>query len=458
MPSVVQLGIFYPYCTSLELGMAKTVTEAKLTTRSARAGLPEGVHYRSVDPDVHLSYRKGRRGGTWGVRLYLGSGLYRRERIATADDVIEEGNLTFDAAVKEARRLVTAWRREEAAKAAGPIPTVRRAVEKYIEVRDQRESRHQGREVRSSAAHKLVLHVLNDDELADTELHKLTDTALANWRSKLSGAHSSCQRITNDFKAALNKSAPKNNDEIKRVIKNGLAAPDNEDGEPDEGEVDIESKLITDAQRGLLLKALRDAGDEDVYRLCLVLAATGARFAQARLLKVKDVQIDNERIIMPSSRKGHTGKKRRDPVAIPVGSDVIEALRPIVVGRKRTDPLFERWRHIQVGPMEWKRDSRGPWKYAAELSRPIRAACTTVGLPDTVSSYSFRHSSIVRQLTEKFPVRLVAELHDTSIQMIERHYTVGMAQALEDMVRKAIVPMVVEDRGDNVVPMEAHRG
>ena len=54
-------------------------------------------------------------------------------------------------------------------------------------------------------------------------------------------------------------------------------------------------------------------------------------------------------------------------------------------------------------------------------------------------------------------MRLVAQLHDTSIKMIESNYTRFMADLLEDVARKAIVAMVVEDRGDNVVPMDAHR-
>jgi len=37
--------------------------------------------------------------------------------------------------------------------------------------------------------------------------------------------------------------------------------------------------------------------------------------------------------------------------------------------------------------------------------------------------------------------------------MIERNYTRFMAHALEDIARKAIMPLVEKDRGDNVVTM-----
>ena len=128
---------------------------------------------------------------------------------------------------------------------------------------------------------------------------------------------------------------------------------------------------------------------------------------------------------------------------------------PAIKGRAADEPLLERWRHVQTAPAEWKRDTRGAWQSASEMARPIRAAADAAELPASASSYSFRHSSIVRALREGLPVRLVAQLHDTSIQMIERNYTRFMAHALEDMARKAIMPMVEPDRGDNVVPIGA---
>ena len=124
---------------------------------------------------------------------------------------------------------------------------------------------------------------------------------------------------------------------------------------------------------------------------------------------------------------------------------------PAIKGRKADELLLERWRHVQIGPAEWKRDRRGGWQSASEMARPIRAAALGAGLPASASSYSFRHSSIVRGLREGLPVRLVAQIHDTSIQMIERNYTRFMAHALEDMARKAIMPMIEPDRGENVV-------
>ena len=87
------------------------------------------------------------------------------------------------------------------------------------------------------------------------------------------------------------------------------------------------------------------------------------------------------------------------------------------------------------------------------MARPLRAAASAAGLPASASSYSFRHSSIVRALREGLPALLVAKLHDTSIKMIENNYARFIVDALEGLARKAIMPMVEPDRGDNVVPI-----
>jgi len=56
--------------------------------------------------------------------------------------------------------------------------------------------------------------------------------------------------------------------------------------------------------------------------------------------------------------------------------------------------------------------------------------------------YSLRHSSIVRGLLEGSPIRLVAALHDTSVEMIERHYSRWITEGLDEFAARAIVPLV----------------
>lgn len=175
--------------------MAKTLTEAALTTRNARASLPAGVHWRGLDPEVHLGYRRGKRGGRWLVRWRAGVG-YAQTTIGTADDVVSEGTLSFEAASKLAKQTVEAQRRAAVAAAAGPAVTVRLAVEAYVARRNARASARAGRPIRSDAGSRLTLHVLSDAKLPDIALHALAEDVLVQWRVGLSGkaSNQSAQR------------------------------------------------------------------------------------------------------------------------------------------------------------------------------------------------------------------------------------------------------------------------
>ena len=55
--------------------------------------------------------------------------------------------------------------------------------------------------------------------------------------------------------------------------------------------------------------------------------------------------------------------------------------------------------------------------------------------------YALRHSSIVRGLRAMLPVRLVAALHDTSVAMIEQHYSAYIVDATEDLAGARCCPL-----------------
>ncbi|HTG62598.1 MAG TPA: hypothetical protein VMG63_24720 [Terriglobia bacterium] len=181
--------------------MSKTLIEAQVTTAKARSKLGLGVHWRRLDAEAHLGYRKGKQSGVWFVRWrnHHDGANYKQAPIAIANDVNDkptEGTLTFEQANKAAREAVTRARTVAAAQAAGPAPTVRSAVESYVKERDARERRRTGREVRSDAATKLRRYVLGQEKrgnqkaidaapLAAVHLHALREDDLLTWREGL---------------------------------------------------------------------------------------------------------------------------------------------------------------------------------------------------------------------------------------------------------------------------------
>lgn len=442
--------------------MSKTLTEAKIAGRAERKRLPIGVHWRGIDPEVHLGYRKGRRGGSWLVRWYLG-GAYRQRPLGTADDELSEGTLDFEQAVRAGRELVQAERRKAKAAAAGPVLTVGQAVASYVVGRDARDTEAKGRPTRSDASSRLTRYVTGQPpagkrlevpaaRLAAVPLHDLSETDLLKWATALPATlkGTTKQRLVNDLKAALNGAYRLNRNHLPEAlpgaIKHGLAAlPRSSTG----GEaVARENQILSDIEVGALITAAREVDADhgwegDLFRIVVLLAATGARFSQIARLRVGDVQVVGCRIAMPLSRKGNGAKD--EAVKVPIGSDVLEVLRPLLIGRPEGAPLLERWRSKQVaGGIKWERVGRGPWQSASEIVRPWAAVRARADLPRAIP-YALRHSSIVRGIRANLPIRLVAAMHDTSVAMIERHYGRHIADGLDELAARSVVALVPAD-------------
>lgn len=122
----------------------------------------------------------------------------------------------------------------------------------------------------------------------------------------------------------------------------------------------------------------------------------------------------------------------------------MEALSPVINDRKGSDSLLLQPRWKQVGPTEWEKVGRGPWRNASELTRPWAAIVAEAEVAARTVPYALRHSSIVRGLKAGLPVRLVAALHDTSTPMIERHYSAFIVDALEELSARAVIPLTGE--------------
>jgi integrase len=457
------------------MAVAKTLKETPITTRNARARLPAGLHWRGIDPETHLGYRKGKRGGGWLVRWRHGAG-YRQAPIGTADDAIGTGTLDYNAAIRAARAKVEAAHAEAKAKADGPLLTIRSAIESYIAARNARHSRRVGRAVRSDADHRLAHYVLGQNArgrqeaipaapLAAVPLHGLKESDLLTWRTNLPAElkETTKQRLINDLRAALNAAHAANRKRLDAafatVVKHGLKAvrADDDDDIP----IARENQVLGDAQVAHVLRATREIDAEeqwegDLFRLIVVLAATGARFSQVARMRVGDVQRAQSRIIVPVSRKGK-GRKN-GTTAVPVGRDVLDALLPAVTGRRSDAMLLERWRHKQrPGSIEWHRDARDGWRNASEIVRPWSAIRQRAGMPELIP-YALRHSSIVRGIRANLPIRLVAALHDTSVEMIEQHYAKWIVDGLDDLAARAVVPLVPDGKTANVVKLADRTG
>src|SRR5690349_8276718 len=96
--------------------MARTVRDASLETRAARARLKprHKPYYRLIDQGSHLGYYKGGRGGSWSARYFLGAGKYAEQKLGAADDTQDADGaavLSFAQAQQKARDWFAVQRR-----------------------------------------------------------------------------------------------------------------------------------------------------------------------------------------------------------------------------------------------------------------------------------------------------------------------------------------------------------
>ena len=158
---------------------------------------------------LSLGFRRTVKGrGVWVAKIVI-DGRRIEERIGTPDgDGTLSGALTFPSAVEAA----LGWGRQQAASfsaanelvAVRKIPTVRLAVETYVDMRKARADR-------SGSEGSLKLHVMSDPDFAGLKLAKLEAQNILDWRAGLPKElePSSKNRILNDLRAALNAAANK---------------------------------------------------------------------------------------------------------------------------------------------------------------------------------------------------------------------------------------------------------
>jgi integrase len=425
--------------------MSKTLHETTLSTRAARGRLSEGLHWRSLDRDVHLGYRKGVRTGRWLVRWRTGVG-YKQAPLANADDALDadgKETLSFDQALKGARDHVVRMRAGPAEKQPGPAPKVREAALAYAAAIDTRQ-KAAGGFVWGDTRSRLKNYVLSH-AIANIELPKLTEAHIQTWRESLGSrklSPASVKRVSSMFRAVLYEAGRKHRrqlgGEFRSMVRDAFEVSTQERA----AIATRPNVILSDAELERLLVAARTidaegAWDGHLFNLVAYLAATGARFSQIARCTVGEFQPELERLMVVVSQKGQ-GVKEKTHIAFPLDRSLIVELQPLIEGRMTDELLLQRWAFARPGGKAWSRSHLRGWR-PAEITKPFRKIVDRAGLPPKVTAYALRHTSIVRCLRRRLPVRLVASMHDTSTDMIERHYSAHIDDALSDVMKLAVI-------------------
>ena len=409
--------------------MARRPRSSSLETRTNRLKLPvrQKPHcFTAIAPGIALAYRRGKDRNAWVVRVADGKGGNWLKNLPGIPDDFEDANgesvLTFwqaqDAARKLARGTVESGR---------PV-TVAEALADY-----ERDLRARGGLAGNASR---VRHHL-PPSLATKPVSLLTSRELQHWRDGLAMKPATVNRTTHILKAACNLAARHDaritNANAWRI---GLASLRDSHR--------ARNVILTDEQvRALIESAYAD--DPAFGLLTETAATTGARPSQLVKLEVGDLQADrgDPRVMMPSSRKGHAGKRvERKPV--PITPALALRLRQAAGGRDASAPLL-----LRADGKPWSATS-------ADHRLPFARAVACAALKPSVTFYALRHSSIVRQILAGTPLRVVAVAHDTSTMMIERTYSRHISDHADAVLRKGLLDTAQPAAG-NVVTLSGRR-
>ncbi|MBR0975235.1 site-specific integrase [Bradyrhizobium japonicum] len=416
--------------------MARKVRHSALESPTARSKLQirrRPYNGPSLGRGVALLYRRNKTNGTWVLKSSDGHGAYWTKAFALADDFEDSDGkrvLSFHQAQDAARKLA---RGEDGGTEAAPL-SVDAALKAY---RSDLEARQ------ANAYNALWPRLHLTSVLLSKPVALLGADELTKWRNGLLSkmAPSTVNRLCRCVCAALELAAQL--DKTERIAENRSAWQIGLSALPDAGKA--RNVILTDRKvREFVAEAY--GLDASLGLLSDVLAITGARPSQVIRLLVADLHDHptKPKLSMPRSGKGgskNRAARRVERFSVPITPALAVKLREATKGRADDAPLL-----LQSDGTRWP-DNPGQ-TYHRQIDKVVKA----IGAGPETTAYALRHSSIVRRLLQRAPVRLVAALHDTSVKMIEMHYSRYITEHADDHAR---IGLLQDELPDNVTPMRA---
>ncbi|MBR1226131.1 tyrosine-type recombinase/integrase [Bradyrhizobium sp. AUGA SZCCT0176] len=401
--------------------MARSQRHSKLDSRTARLKLAvrrKPYNGLALARGVLLLYRRNKGNGSWVLKRATGktgksnTSGYWTNAFAEADDFDASNGtkiMTFFEAQNEAKKL--AGRTDDASGDTAPI-TLDGALTSYRADLIARDANPY------NAEHPRV-HLTS--VLLSKPVQLLTSAELKKWRDSLldTMAKSTINRLCGCVCAALELAAQHDKRiQNREAWETGLAALPNT-------QVARNVILSDDTVRAFVSVAY--GLDEKFGLFTDTMAVTGARPSQLSRLCVEDLRDHPVRpkVMMPKSGKGgarNRAEKKLERYSVPITVELAARLKLAAKGRAGHAPLL-----LQSDGRPWG-DNPGQ-----SYHRMVDKIVTAIGCDPDATMYALRHSSIVRMLTASVPIRLVAALHNTSVKMIEKHYSLHITSSMASL-------------------------
>ncbi|MDR7040481.1 integrase [Methylobacterium sp. BE186] len=427
--------------------MARTVRNAKIDSRSARAKLAERrePYWTVISAGCAIGYRKGAKGGTWVARM-RDEAKQHYEALGAADDSRDPDGLTvfsFSQAQERARDFFTRKARELAGHAEpsqGPY-TVSAAVSDYLAARERRGSK--GVRADRYAANARII-----PELGSIEVAKLTAKRIRDWHHKVAEAP---KLLRTGKDAAAQKTAPVDSrdseavrarrstaNRLLTVLKAALNHAFHE-GKAASDEPWRKVKPYREADAAVVrylsaLECLRlvntcEPAFRNIVRGALV---TGCRYGELTRLKVTDFNRDAGTVAVRQSKAG----KPRHVALNTEGQQLFSAL---TAGRGPRDLIFTR--------------ADGDAWGVSHQQRPLIEASERAKLDPPATFHILRHTYASILAMRGAPMGVIAaQLGHADTRMTEKHYAHLAPSYVADTVRSALPAYGIVD-GAAVVAM-----
>ena len=351
-------------------------------------------HWQRLRHGCYLGFRPSKRGGkgTWFARAYdQDKSRYRRRALG------DYGSLSGHEVFNHAKRDAEAWgdKVESGGLATAKIVTVADACRSYLA------------EKPGKIAEGVFRRHVYGDPIASVKLEKLRRHHLRAWRKRLEETPAVIsRRKKGEVKTKARAKSTVNRDMVplraalRQVLSAGAPNTDaawQEALKPYQGAEKRREVYLDRSERRRLLDAMPADAVPFAQALCLLPLRPGALAG----LRVRDFDKRTRTLTIGEDKNG-----RPRQISVP------QAIADFITAQSK-NKLPSAWLFARGDGSAWDRNS---WK------RPINAAAKAALLPLAVSAYTLRHSILTDLVRSGLPVLTVAQLADTSVEMIERHY------------------------------------
>jgi integrase len=421
--------------------MARTVRNAKLDTRSARAKLPakKSGYWVPIARGFALGYRKGPKGSVWLARLIDGNGR-RETTLGPADDALDaDGERILD--YPQAQAQARCWLASLDAEAKTGPYTVNSCLDDYIADYTRRGGKALDRlEVTANAFIR--------PQLGGVEIEALSAGMIRQWHADLAEAparlrtrktaqrrnireidlkdpnavrqrRATANRIFGVLKATLNfafRDGHAATDEAWRRVK-----PFREANAP-------KIRYLSHGEGRRLVNTC----EPDLRALVQCALLSGCRYGEITGFCAEDFDREAGTVSVRASKGGR-------PRHVVLTDDGIMLFDQHVAGKPGSAPIFTR-----SDGMRWGRSHQ---------HRPLREACVRAGITPPASFHILRHTYATHLLRAGAPLPVIsANLGHADTRMTERHYAHLVPSHVAQVIRATMPKLGLLDPGV-VVPL-----